>query len=242
MPREEFTVYRMSQERGFLLSFVQRYPHPLHLEVGARYVGRRRSPGSAEWARQSSGMHSTKQGMARWLLKWRSLEGEGNMWDDGCRRVWVQRDSRVFGVSSVPIAHYALRVALNIENPIVKVLPMESKQILFRWRENLRSKNKNKQPERSGKHRPTNPIPPISRTPSISIHPLHHPQTMTIFGPLGPSLAGYVRSSKSLSRWLKPVSIWYANLAGYRRIGLKYDDLRTSSPLLRSIVLYATGR
>ena len=49
---------------------------------------------------------------------------------------------------------------------------------------------------------------------------------MTIFGPLGPSLAGYVRSSKTLSGWLKPVSVWYANLAGYRRVGLKYDDLR----------------
>lgn len=48
---------------------------------------------------------------------------------------------------------------------------------------------------------------------------------MTIFGPLGPSLAGYVRSSKTLHRWLKPVSLWYANLAGYRKIGLKYDDL-----------------
>lgn len=51
---------------------------------------------------------------------------------------------------------------------------------------------------------------------------------MTLFGPLGPSLAGYVRSSKTLHRWLKPVSLWYANLAGYRRMGLKYDDLRTS--------------
>jgi len=48
---------------------------------------------------------------------------------------------------------------------------------------------------------------------------------MPIFGPLGPSLAGYVRSSKTLSRWLKPVSVWYANLAGYRRMGLRYDDL-----------------
>lgn len=52
---------------------------------------------------------------------------------------------------------------------------------------------------------------------------------MTLFGPLGPSLAGYIRSSKSLTNWLKPVSFWYANLAGYRKIGLKYDDLRTSA-------------
>jgi len=65
---------------------------------------------------------------------------------------------------------------------------------------------------------------------------------MPFFGPLGPSLAGYVRSSKTLSRWLKPVSIWYANLAGYRRIGLKYDDLCTSNPPSCSFIPYAMGR
>jgi ubiquinol-cytochrome c reductase subunit 7 len=48
------------------------------------------------------------------------------------------------------------------------------------------------------------------------------------FGPLGPSLAPYVRSSRTLSKWLKPIANWYANLAGYRRMGLLYDDLRTS--------------
>jgi hypothetical protein len=46
------------------------------------------------------------------------------------------------------------------------------------------------------------------------------------FGPLGPSLAPYVRSSRTLSKWLKPVATWYANLSGYRRVGLLYDDLR----------------
>ncbi|KAH9977192.1 cytochrome b-c1 complex subunit 7 [Lactifluus volemus] len=45
------------------------------------------------------------------------------------------------------------------------------------------------------------------------------------FGPLGPSLAPYVRSSRTLSKWLKPIANWYANLAGYRRMGLLYDDL-----------------
>jgi len=60
-----------------------------------------------------------------------------------------------------------------------------------------------------------------------------------LFGPLGPSLAGYVRSSKTLSRWLKPVSICYANLAGYRRIGLKYDDLLVEE---RDDVQKALGR
>ena len=49
-----------------------------------------------------------------------------------------------------------------------------------------------------------------------------------MFGPLGPSLAPYVRSSRTLSKWVKPLATWYANLSGYRRVGLVYDDLRTS--------------
>ena len=108
-----------------------------------------------------------------------------------------------------------------------------------------RDPNKNKQPrppptlKSSDKPESTDRRIPSQQFPDplpFHIPPpaLHHTQTMTLFGPLGPSLAGYVRSSKSLSRWLKPVSIWYANLAGYRRIGLKYDDLRTSVPSLRS--------
>jgi len=44
-------------------------------------------------------------------------------------------------------------------------------------------------------------------------------------GALGFSLAPYVRSSRTLSRWIKPVATWYANLAGYRSMGFKYDDL-----------------
>lgn len=42
---------------------------------------------------------------------------------------------------------------------------------------------------------------------------------------LGPSLAGYVKSSRTLSKYVKPLAIWYANLSGYRQMGLKYDDL-----------------
>jgi ubiquinol-cytochrome c reductase subunit 7 len=49
-----------------------------------------------------------------------------------------------------------------------------------------------------------------------------------LFGPLGPSLAPYVRSSRTLSKWFKPIANWYANLSGYRRVGLLYDDLRAS--------------
>jgi len=62
---------------------------------------------------------------------------------------------------------------------------------------------------------------------------------MTIFGPLGPSLATYVRSSKTLYGWLKPVSLWYANLAGYRKRGLTYDDLLVEE---RDDVQKALGR
>ena len=50
---------------------------------------------------------------------------------------------------------------------------------------------------------------------------------MTIFGPLGASLAPAIRKNRSLYAWVKPVADWYANASGYRKVGLKYDDLRT---------------
>lgn len=43
---------------------------------------------------------------------------------------------------------------------------------------------------------------------------------------LGPSLAPYIRSSRTLKKYVTPVAHWYANLMGYRKMGLKYDDLR----------------
>jgi len=46
-----------------------------------------------------------------------------------------------------------------------------------------------------------------------------------MFGPLGLSWAPYVQSSKSLMGWVKPLATWYANAAGYRKYGFKYDDL-----------------
>ena len=56
---------------------------------------------------------------------------------------------------------------------------------------------------------------------------------MTIlFGPLGPTLAPQIRSSKTIYRWFKPFADWYAQISGYRQMGLKYDDLRMSSPSL----------
>ena len=65
--------------------------------------------------------------------------------------------------------------------------------------------------------------------PALSAPPLLVLDSNTmLFGPLGPSLAPYVRSSRTLSKWLKPIASWYANLAGYRKVGLVYDDLRAS--------------
>ncbi|KAL0572631.1 Cytochrome b-c1 complex subunit 7, mitochondrial [Marasmius crinis-equi] len=43
--------------------------------------------------------------------------------------------------------------------------------------------------------------------------------------PLSYSFAGKVLASKTLTKWFMPFSHWYANLAGYRKYGLKYDDL-----------------
>jgi len=42
---------------------------------------------------------------------------------------------------------------------------------------------------------------------------------------LGYSLIGWIKSSRTLSQYVKPIANWYANLAGYRQMGLKYDDL-----------------
>ncbi|KAI0319817.1 cytochrome bd ubiquinol oxidase subunit [Amylostereum chailletii] len=47
-----------------------------------------------------------------------------------------------------------------------------------------------------------------------------------MFGPLGFSLAPQIRASRGLANALKPLATWYANLAGYRKMGLVYDDLR----------------
>ena len=49
---------------------------------------------------------------------------------------------------------------------------------------------------------------------------------MSVFGPMGLSLAQQVTKSRTLYRWFKPVANWYAHIAGYRQMGLKYDDLR----------------
>ncbi|KAI5124528.1 hypothetical protein M0805_003052 [Coniferiporia weirii] len=62
---------------------------------------------------------------------------------------------------------------------------------------------------------------------------------MTIFGPLGFSLAPQITKSPTLYRWFKPLSDWYAQTAGYRQMGLKYDDLLVEE---RDDVQKALGR
>ncbi|KAI0589591.1 cytochrome b-c1 complex subunit 7 [Pyrenophora tritici-repentis] len=40
-----------------------------------------------------------------------------------------------------------------------------------------------------------------------------------------PSLAPYIMKRPWLQRWVKPLSNWYCNAAGYRQLGLRADDL-----------------
>ena len=37
-----------------------------------------------------------------------------------------------------------------------------------------------------------------------------------------PSLAQYIKGRPSLAKWITPVANWYANAAGYRKLGLRY--------------------
>ena len=40
-----------------------------------------------------------------------------------------------------------------------------------------------------------------------------------------PSLAPYIAKRPWLQRWVKPLANWYANAAGYRQLGLRYEAL-----------------
>ncbi|KAI4116116.1 MAG: hypothetical protein Q9206_005553 [Seirophora lacunosa] len=40
-----------------------------------------------------------------------------------------------------------------------------------------------------------------------------------------PSLAGFIMKRPWLKRWMIPISKWYADAAGYRKLGLRVDDL-----------------
>ncbi|GAA5900679.1 ubiquinol--cytochrome-c reductase subunit 7 [Sporobolomyces salmoneus] len=56
---------------------------------------------------------------------------------------------------------------------------------------------------------------------------------------LGPSLASSIKSSRGLYSFLKPLADKYANLAGYRQHGLKYDDILIEE---NDVVQKALGR
>ncbi|KIY70328.1 cytochrome bd ubiquinol oxidase subunit [Cylindrobasidium torrendii FP15055 ss-10] len=60
-----------------------------------------------------------------------------------------------------------------------------------------------------------------------------------MFGPLGFSLAPQIRASRTLSKWFLPFSKWYTDRMGYRKFGLKYDDLLVEE---REDVQRALGR
>ncbi|RVX70195.1 hypothetical protein B0A52_05528 [Exophiala mesophila] len=40
-----------------------------------------------------------------------------------------------------------------------------------------------------------------------------------------PSLAPYILKRPWLKRWMLPLANWYVDAAGYRRLGLRHDDL-----------------
>ncbi|KAJ5081547.1 Ubiquinol-cytochrome c reductase complex 14 kDa protein [Penicillium alfredii] len=40
-----------------------------------------------------------------------------------------------------------------------------------------------------------------------------------------PSLTSYIVKRPWLKRWMTPLAQWYTDAAGYRRLGLKFDDL-----------------
>ncbi|KAL5363658.1 cytochrome b-c1 complex subunit 7 [Aspergillus floccosus] len=40
-----------------------------------------------------------------------------------------------------------------------------------------------------------------------------------------PSLTSYIVKRPWLKNWMMPLANWYADAAGYRRLGLKFDDL-----------------
>jgi hypothetical protein len=74
---------------------------------------------------------------------------------------------------------------------------------------------------KEGRHKPNHPKY-SEYDPELTLRLAHLKNTMA----LGYSLAGWIKSSRSVSKYVKPVANWYANLAGYRQMGLKYDDLR----------------
>jgi hypothetical protein len=58
-------------------------------------------------------------------------------------------------------------------------------------------------------------------------------------GPLGITLAPYIYRKPALLKALTPFAQAYINWSGYRKVGLRYDDLRKHTPLTENIVLIA---
>ncbi|KAL4934765.1 hypothetical protein BDV06DRAFT_229484 [Aspergillus oleicola] len=40
-----------------------------------------------------------------------------------------------------------------------------------------------------------------------------------------PSLANFIVKRPALRRWIQPIANWYVDAAGYRKLGLRHDDL-----------------
>lgn len=86
---------------------------------------------------------------------------------------------------------------------------------------------------KAGVAEPPTPEPPTLAAVSYTILSLSLSNTVTMFGPLGPSFGPQILASRRLSKWIKPIAHWYANVSGYRKMGLRYDDL--STPLTASM-------
>ena len=63
-------------------------------------------------------------------------------------------------------------------------------------------------------------------------------------GPLGITLAPYIYRRPALLKALTPFAQAYINWSGYRKIGLRYDDLRKHTPLseIRVLIAHTSSR
>lgn len=62
-----------------------------------------------------------------------------------------------------------------------------------------------------------------SRRPTVQT-PLFTTFTQLITAKMSqPSLAQYIIKKPALAKWMAPIANWYANAAGYRKLGLRYD-------------------
>ena len=55
-----------------------------------------------------------------------------------------------------------------------------------------------------------------------------------------PSLANFIRKRPALLRWIQPIADWYADAAGYRKLGLRYGSIalrNRKTPIFQQYVL-----